>query len=709
MKQVLISSGQVKLSEVPNPTPQVGEVMVQVEYSCLSAGTEMAGITSSAVPLWKKAYKDPNKALQTIKSLETSPEKIWQLVNKKKNQVLPTGYSAAGRVVSLGKGVKGISVGDRIACSGSESAFHAEFISVPENLCTKIPDKVPTKIASTVTMGAIAMQGIRRASPQLGETFVVIGLGLLGQLTTQILKANGCRVIAIDLEKEKLSIAKDLGADCVASEKQEIENYIASLTQGYGADGIIITAASDSDEIISQAFKYSRKKGRVVIVGDIGLKLNRSDFYEKEIDIFISASYGPGRYDKNYEIDGLDYPISYVRWTENRNMQEYLKLISEGKMQIEPLISNVFNIEKVVEAYKALEDSNPKPIINLLEYSSKGNFVPSSLVKNNFVTKKSTHTQINIAIIGAGEFTTSTHIPNLNKLKKDFSISHVINRNGYKAMEIAKSVNSEFASTDYFDALNDDKVNAVLISTKHDQHSDIVIEALKANKNVFVEKPIALNETELLTIDDTLKAIKGNPPLVMTGFNRRFSPIMTELYQVLKKRKNPFIMNYVMNAGFIPPDHWTQGKEGGGRNIGEACHIYDLFIYLAGCEASKVEATQLKDSDEYKDLDNFSACISFTDGSVCNLIYSSMGSLNYPKENSQIFVDGKVITMEDYRYLNIYDRGNKISKTFKGKGHMQELEQFSKAIILGGEWPIPWNEQILSSKISFEIEDKIQS
>ena len=577
MKQVLINSGQVHLKDVPSPTPQEGEVLVRVEYSCLSAGTEMAGINSSSIPLWKKAYNDPHKAIETINSLEKSPKKIWQLINKKKNKVLPTGYSAAGKVVALGEGVKGYSIGDEIACSGSEAAFHAELISVPENLCTSIPKTVTTKLASTVTMGAIAMQGIRRASPLLGETFVVIGLGLLGQLTTQMLKINGCRVVAIDLEQEKLKIANKLGADYIANEESEIEHHLANLTDGYGADGIIITAASASNEIISKAFKYSRKKGRVVIVGDVGLKLNRSDFYEKEIDIFISSSYGPGRYDKAYEEEGLDYPISYVRWTENRNMQEYLKLISEDKISIEPLISNVFSLDDVLEAYKALEERHPKPIVNLLKYSYEDEYASQSLVRNHFTRERLEVPNINLAIIGAGEFTTSMHIPNLNSLKKDYSISHIVNRNGHKAMEIAQLVNSEFASTDYKDALNDDKVNAVLISTKHHLHADLVIEAINARKNVFVEKPIALSATELFAIDETLKSIKENPPVVMTGFNRRFSPIVAETFEILKNRKNPFIMNYVMNAGFIPSSHWTQGKEGGGRNIGEACHILSLI------------------------------------------------------------------------------------------------------------------------------------
>tara|TARA_X000001036_G_C20686404_1_gene807779 strand:+ start:1204 stop:3333 length:2130 start_codon:yes stop_codon:yes gene_type:complete len=709
LKQVLINSGQVSLSEVPSPTLQRGEVLVQVEFSCLSAGTEMAGISSSSIPLWKKAYKNPAKALQTIKSMDSSPKQVWRLIEKKKKQTLPTGYSASGKVISVGEGVKDFFIGDKVACSGSESAFHAEFISVPENLCTKVPDKVTADLASTVTMGAIAMQGIRRAGPTLGETFVVIGLGLLGQITIQILKANGCRVIAIDLEDHKVQLANSLGADFATTDNEDAETHVANLTNGYGADGIIITAASSSDDIVSKAFNYSRKKGRVIIVGDVGLKLNRSDFYEKEIDILISSSYGPGRYDRNYEDEGLDYPISYVRWTENRNMQEYLNLLAEKKISINPLISNVFSLNNAVEAYQSLSTQNPKPIINLLEYPCN-EVANSSLHLPNVPWKeKSDLSVINLAILGVGAFTTSTHLPNLQILKDDFSIKHVINRSGHKAKEIAEAVNSEFASTNYLDALNDKDVNAVLISTRHNLHAEMIIASLKSNKNIFVEKPLALNESELSTIDDALKEIKNNPPIIMTGFNRRFSQIAVEINKILVERKNPFILNYVMNAGFIPLDHWTQTKEGGGRNIGEACHIYDLFLYFAGSEISNIQASNIKKTSSYSNTDNFNVSLTFLDGSVCNLIYSSMGSLNYPKETAQIFVDGKIITMENYKSLKIYDGEKAISRYFKGKGHLEELKHFSRSIKGGGAWPISWQEQKLSSQISFEVEKLIQT
>jgi predicted dehydrogenase len=557
-----------------------------------------------------------------------------------------------------------------------------------------------------VTLGAIALQGVRRAQPTLGETFAVIGLGIMGQLTAQMLKANGCRVIGADLDSSRIELAKNLGMDFPLSpeENNDLEHTLR-LTNGEGVDGVIITAASPSDEVISNAFKMCRKKGRVVLVGNVGLNLKREDIFPKELDFFISTSYGPGRYDPQYEEKGLDYPIGYVRWTENRNMAEYLNLISEGKIDVEPLIHSSFEISQAATAYETLKKDKERPMIVLLSYpESKEDAKPSRVIPNPSA-RASESDKINIALAGAGGFVKGMHIPNLQSLNRRYQIHAIASRTGSNASNTAKQVGAQYCTTDYQEILNDPKVDAILIGTRHHQHASMVIKALQAGKHVLVEKPLALTRNELETIRSFYETPQQTPVL-LTGFNRRFSPFAQRAKKLIENRTNPMIINYRMNAGYIPLDHWIHTEEGGGRNLGEACHIYDLFTFLTNSKLVSVQSLSLAPkTDHYSSRDNFVATLGFEDGSVATLTYTALGSNEFPKEQMEIFSDGKVLILDDYKQLRIHGSNAKgVTSKLTDKGHKRELEVFAETLEKGGEWPIPLWQQLQATEIALQVE-----
>ncbi|OAD20817.1 oxidoreductase domain-containing protein [Candidatus Thiomargarita nelsonii] len=566
-----------------------------------------------------------------------------------------------------------------------------------------------TKMTSFSDLGAIALQGVRRATPTLGESFVVIGLGILGQLTVQMLKANGCRVIGTDIDKDRIQTAKELGmaVGIHPAEDNDIEQVIR-LTDGIGADGVIITAATASDEVVSTAFNMCRKKGRVVLVGDVGLHLNREDFYQKELDFFISTSYGPGRYDNIYEEQGLDYPVAYVRWTENRNMAEYLRLIADAKLNIQTLIAKTYPLEQAPQAYESLKDSSAKPLMVLLSYPQDTELKRTIPNPQASAAGKG---KIRIAIIGAGGFAKGMHLPNLQTLSEDYHIQAIVSRTGHNANATAKQFKANYASTDYQQVLNDKEVDVVLIATRHNLHADMTLQALKAGKHVLVEKPLAINRDELQKIVAFYENSEPSTPILLTGFNRRFSPYARRIQEITKNRSNPMILNYRMNAGYIPLEHWVHTEEGGGRNIGEACHIYDLFTYFTGSKVIDVTAHAITPkTNHYSRHDNFVATMYFEDGSVATLTYTALGSNKYPKEQMEVYVDGKVLVMNDYQKLDIVGvkaKGIAQSKTMD-KGQKQELEMFAKAIKQGGEWAIPLWQQVQAMEIAFEVQKLIK-
>lgn len=714
MKQVLIRQGQVVVEEIPIPQVESGTILVQVNYSCISIGTEMSGIKASGLPLWKKALKQPENVKKVLQMVVTQGlTHTRNLVDSKLSAGQPTGYSASGIVMEVGSGIDNLQPGDRVACAGAQCAHHAEFIRVPGNLTVPVPENVDLALASTVTLGAIALQGVRRASPTLGETFVVIGLGILGQLIVQLLKANGCRVIGTDLDRERINLANKLGMDIGIhpDEGSDIE-AVVRFTDGIGSDGVIIAASTPSDKVISTAFQMCRKKGRVVLVGDVGLNLNRADFYQKELDFFISTSYGPGRYDFLYEEKGLDYPVPYVRWTENRNMSEYLRLISDRKVKVDPLIAATYSIEQAGEAYGSLKAEGAKPLMILLSYpKSKEDTISIRTVSNPTAISAGSH-QIRIAIAGAGDFARGTHLPNLQALSGSYHIQAIMSRTGHNAVATAKQFNVNYATTDYQQILDDPEIDAVLIATRHNLHATMALKAIQAGKHVLLEKPLALTREELKEIENFYSSSTGHSlPVLMTGFNRRFSCHIRRIYEVIKNRSNPMILNYRMNAGYIPFNHWVHTEEGGGRNLGEACHIYDLFTYLTESKVTSVSAKAIKPAHNYyRCKDNFIATITFEEGSVATLTYTALGSREYPKEQLDIFVDGKVLSLNDYKELTITGSKVKGIATKRiDKGQKDELEAFALAIQKGGEWPIPLWQQVQATTIAFLVEDEIGS
>jgi predicted dehydrogenase/threonine dehydrogenase-like Zn-dependent dehydrogenase len=709
VKQVLIRGGQAVVDEVPAPCVEPGTVLVRLDHSCISVGTEMSGIRASAVPLWKRAARQPEKVTGVLRAVVAQGlASTLSEIEGKLAAGEPTGYSAAGVVLEIGAGVDDLRPGARVACAGSQCAYHAEVVCVPRNLTVPIPGNLEFAEASTVTLGAIALQGVRRAAPTLGETFVVIGLGILGQLTAQLLRAHGCRLIGTDLDAGRMQLARDLGMQLGISpgDGDEVEQ-VARLTGGVGADGVIITAATPSDAVISGAFRMCRKKGRVVVVGDVGLNLNRSDIYAKELDLFISTSYGPGRYDKGYEERGLDYPIAYVRWTENRNMEEYLRLLAERRLTIAPLITATYPIERAAEAYQALELNGSKSLTVLLSYPRGSDVAPTRVVRNSRA-RPSRQGRLRVALVGAGGFAKGTHLPNLRSLAEEYQLHAVVSRTGHNAAATATQFGAAYATTEFHRVLADPEVDLVLITTRHNLHATQALEALRAGKHVLVEKPLALSQPELDSITGFFESRPDDAatPVLLTGFNRRFSVYARRIVELIRDRSNPVILNYRMNAGHLPADHWVHSEEGGGRNRGEACHIYDLFTYITGSRVTAVQAHSIiPQTGFYSAADNFVATMTFEDGSVATLTYTALGSRDYPKEQMEVFVEGKVLHLDDYRKLSVTGARTKgVSTSTMEKGQKEELKALARAIREGGEWPIPLWQQAQATEIALAVE-----
>ncbi len=699
MKQVLVQKGNIVIEEVPPPAISENEVLVQTHYSLISTGTELAGLSISRDSLLTRAIKQPQNVKKVLKmAAEKGFMKTYKIIKGMLDFGTPTGYSLAGEVVAVGKNITDLHKGDLVACAGAGLANHAEYVAVPRLLVCQIPKNVELQDAASVTLGAIAMQGVRQANLHLGETVAVIGLGLIGQLTCQLLKASGTRVIGIDISKERMELAQKLGADIILA-PAEAKN-IKSLTGGFGVDATIITASTESSDPILNAMEITRKKGTVVVVGAVGLHLQRSPWYEKEIDLKISCSYGPGRYDATYEEEMLDYPLPYARWTENRNMEEYLRLLGEGKVNFKALATRQFSIEKADEAYECLKQE--KPLAVLLSYPHQTHTVEKKIK----VTPPQKHHKgaVRLALIGAGSFAATTHLPNLEKLHKLFTLQAIVSKKGLTAKQYAKRYDAQYCTTDFEEVLKDPDVDAVLISTRHHLHASMALAALKAGKAVFVEKPLALNREEL---EEFRHFYKKNPTgqILMVGFNRRFSPFARQIQEATQQRKNPLLIHYRVNAEFLPLDHWTQKTQGGGRILGEACHFFDTFQFWTGSAPVKVEAQALRPkTKDATGRDNFFATISYEDGSVANLLYTAQGHRDLPKEYAEVYCDGKVYLLDDYHHLTVKGGGGSHKSITQDKGHLAELEAFARAI-QEGSFPIPLDEIFSATETCFDVEN----
>jgi predicted dehydrogenase/threonine dehydrogenase-like Zn-dependent dehydrogenase len=714
MRQVLIRRGQVTVENVPAPLVEDGHILVEVAYSLISAGTEISSVESSGKSLVRRVLEQPDRVKRVWEHLRR--QGIQKTVARVQGQLIagsPTGYSCSGMVIQVGGGVSDVQPGDQVACAGAGIANHAEIVIVPRNLMVKVPDSCDLKAAASVTLGAIAMQGMRRADPRLGEIVAVIGLGLVGQLTVQLLTAAGCRVLGFDLDARRVALAAQLGVNhALVADGVDVLGVVRQLTAGYGVDATIITAASRSDVIAQQAMEMTRKKGRVVVVGDVGLGLRRSPFYEKEIDFLISCSYGPGRYDASYEEEGVDYPYGYVRWTENRNMTEYLRLVAEGKVQVGAILEREYDIAQASEAYEALRGTADKPLGVLLCYPLDGLERQARKLMTKVVLRSDpVRGKIRIAVVGAGSFAKSMHLPLLQQLADRYHMRAIMSGTGSNAKVTAQQFGAAYATTSYQEVLQDPEIDAVLICTRHHLHASQVLEALQAGKHVLVEKPLALTASELEMIQAFFasRPVDAASPILLTGFNRRFSPCARRLWKLVEDRTSPMILNYRMNAGYMPLDHWVHTTEGGGRNRGEACHIYDLFTYLTGSKVLAVSAQAIRPTTPfYSHRDNFVATMTFEDGSVATLTYTALGASTYPKEQLEVFVGGKVLVLADYERVSV-SGANVPGVETKGadKGHKAEVAAFARAIQQGDGWPIPLWQQVQATEMSFAVEEAL--
>jgi predicted dehydrogenase/threonine dehydrogenase-like Zn-dependent dehydrogenase len=640
--------------------------------------------------------------------------KVMEKIKGKFSPAAATGYSVSGVVIGTGRGVTKFKIGQPVAAAGAGRANHAEFVDVPENLVVKIPDGLDFKEASSVALGSIALHGVRRANLKMGEFGVVFGSGVIGLIAVQLLKLSGVRVIAVDLDDRRLKIAQQLGAEIVINPQNEDPvKVVENFSGGVGVDVVLFTAATDSSEPISRAFQMCRKKGRVVLVGVAGMNLKREDLYAKEIDLIMATSYGPGRYDNDYEQKGQDYPYAYVRWTENRNMAEYLRLLATGQIKLEKLINGVFPVERAEEAFGALQNEKVKPLMVLLDYgpidSTRFNNYSQQARKIFIQSKSINRNLINVALIGAGNFATAVHLPNIqNKLSSKYNLYSVIDKEGQRARAVAQKYGAAYASTNFEDVLNDENVDLILICTRHDSHGDLVMKALKAGKNVFVEKPLATNLQELEEIEKFYSEESlENKPLLMVGFNRRFSKYAQEIKKHTNQRINPLFILYRMNAGYAPADDWTQLN--GGRIIGEACHQIDLVSFFTGAKIQSVSFESLTPKTEkFSESDNKSIILKYKDGSLATVEYLSCGHEKLPKEYLEIHFDGKTIVLKDFKSLSGYGLNiARLTTAQSEKGHLEELERLFKTLKgIEAEWPITLEEMLEVTAVTIQIVDQ---
>lgn len=648
----------------------------------------------SKANLLQKARQQPDKVKQVLDKVRADGLlPTMDAVFRKLDEPLPLGYCNAGVVLEVGAGVHDIQPGDRVASNGA----HAELVCVPRNLCAKIPQGVGDEQAAFTVLSSIALQGLRLAEPTLGERFVVFGMGLLGLLTVQLLQANGCDCLAVDLNSERLTLAEQLGAKTVdlAAGADPIA-AAQSWSEGKGVDGALITASAKTDEIMHQAAQACRKHGRIILVGVVGLNLRRSDFFEKELTFRVSCSYGPGRYDESYEQKGQDYPYGFVRWTEQRNFEAVLQAMQARRLQVEPLITHQFKLSEATEAYEKVQN-DPKALGILLRYPEQVTRTPRVEVAKRLIPPL--RQQLSVGVIGAGGFAKGVLLPGLAKTRA--KLGSIADLNPVAARHAAQKFKAQKAITDYQELLNDNTIRAVFVVVGHHLHARFVQEVLEAGKHVFVEKPLAMNPEELAAVVEVARARPTQA--IMVGFNRRFSPHTQEIEKWLAGRSEPLCLNMTVNAGAIPPDHWVQDPErGGGRIIGEACHFIDLMVHLTNSHVEAVSALMMGPGVATRE-DKMAITLRFADGSIGTINYFSNGAKSYPKERLEIFSDGRVIHMDNFRQTT--GHGFKASKKFstirQDKGHNAELAAFVESLIEGGEVPIPFDQLVNVTEASF--------
>lgn len=698
MKQILqsLKTGKTEVAEVPVPCVRYGQLLISTSHTLVSAGTERMMVEFGKAGWLDKARQQPDKVRIVMDKIMTDGlQPTVEAVFNKLDQPLPLGYCNVGRVTEMGAGVAGFAVGDRVISNGK----HAEVVSVPINLCAKVPVAVTDEEAAFTVLGAIALQGIRLVQPTLGETVVVTGLGLVGLMTVQLLRANGCRVLGLDFDKEKLDLARKFGAEVVDLAIGQDPVKLAELySRGRGVDAVIVTAASKSSEPIHQAALMCRKRGRIVLVGVTGLVLSREDFFKKELTFQVSASYGPGRYDPNYEDKGQDYPVGFVRWTEQRNFEAVLDMMADGRLDVKPLISHRFAIEKAEQAYALVGGAGPSLGILLtysgIELTPQGrtvNLADRSL--RQLIPQGSV--KVVVGFIGAGNYATAVLIPAFKA--GGAHLRSVASSAGVSGLHAGRKFGFEETTTDTNRLFSDAETNALVITTQHDSHARFVLKALASGKHVFVEKPLCLTLDELAQIEAAAII-----PIVMVGFNRRFAPHTQKIRSLLKGVTGPKSFVMTVNAGAIPADHWTQDPEaGGGRIIGEACHFIDLLRFLACSPIVNHQVTRMDSPTK----DSVSISLKFEDGSMGVVHYFANGSKAFPKERLEVFAAGRVLQLDNFRRLQGFGWPGftKMNLWHQDKGQKACAAAFVQAIKTGGPAPIPLDEILEVARVSIVV------
>ena len=709
MKQILqsLKTGITEVAEVPCPTVKRGQLLIRSSHTLVSAGTERMLVEFGKANWLDKARQQPDKVRMVLDKIKTDGlMPTVETVFNKLDQPLPLGYCNVGTVLEAGAGVSGFVVGDRVVSNGK----HAEVVSVPLNLCALVPDAVPDEEAAFTVLGAIALQGIRLVQPTLGETVVVTGLGLIGLVAVQLLRAHGCRVLGLDFDADKLALAKSFGAEVVElAAGQDPVASAQAYSRGRGVDAVIITASTKSNEPVHQAALMCRKRGRIVLVGVAGLELSRADFFEKELSFQVSCSYGPGRYDPNYEEKGNDYPVGFVRWTEQRNLEAVLDMMADGRLDVKPLISHRFALKRAEEAYALVGGAGPSLGI-LLQYPTAEQ-QPDEVLRRKTVALGGMDRHASLAMtaggavlgfVGSGNYATSVLIPAFKAAGAQ--LKTVASSGGVSGLHAGRKFGFEATTTDTASVFADAQVNAVVVTTRHDSHAGFVLQALTAGKHVFVEKPLCLTLGELEEIQAEMdrRASLAMTPIVMVGFNRRFAPQVQKISSLLKGVTGPKSFVMTVNAGTIPVEHWTQDPEvGGGRIVGEACHFIDLLRFLAGSRIASHHVTKM----DSQSGDSVTISLRFDDGSMGVVHYLANGSKAFPKERLEVFAAGRVLQLDNFRKLRGFGWPgfSRMNLWRQDKGQKACAVAFIKAIAQGGLAPIPFDEIVEVARASIEV------
>lgn len=710
MKQILQNNktGRLEVVDVPPPAAQRGRVLVRTARSLISAGTERMTVDQGKKSLLERARENPELVRQVLERARNEGVlNTFNAVRSKLGSFTALGYSASGVVAAVGDDVTEFRAGDRVACAGVGYASHAEMLSVPRNLCVRLPDNINYDAGAFATLGAIALQGVRLAAPTLGEAVVVIGLGLLGQLTVQLLKANGCRVFGIDLDAQKIELARSLGAEAGALSDLDAKLAVMEWSRGRGADAVLITAATSSNQPLELAGEISRLKGRVVAVGMVGLDVPRNLFFSRELSLQVSMSYGPGRYDAQYEERGHDYPFAYVRWTEGRNIEAFLDLVSSGGVQVERLITHRFPIEDGEHAYQLISGEINEPYLGvLLEYE-----ILRPLERRVEITPRKGEAAANgvrLGMIGAGGYAQGMLLPHFQEAGVEFE--SIATATGLTARTIGEKYGFRHAVADASDIIADNNVNLVVIATRHDSHAELATRALTNGKHVFVEKPLAMNDEQL---DAVIQAAESSEGQLMVGYNRRFSPHARAALDFFKERQNPLSISYRVNAGRIPLSHWIQDPQQGGRRIiGEVCHFIDFMHFLTGAVTTRVyaEAVQGRNS-EVPDEDNVFITVRLSDGSNGSIAYIAEGDKSLAKERVEIFGGGKSFVLDDFRTATHYRYGREESVKLRvqDKGQRDYVALACAVVREGLRAPIALDDLAATTRATFRILESLRT